>query len=38
MLDGFRTSPERANMVALAACVLHNIAKDRVQPDAFTDE
>ena len=38
MLDGFRTSPEKANMATVAACVLHNIAKDRGQPDNFTED
>ena len=37
LLDGFRTSPERANIATVAAMVLHNIAKDRRQPDDFDD-
>ncbi|XP_043246918.1 putative nuclease HARBI1 [Amphibalanus amphitrite] len=37
LLDGFRTSPERANIATVAAMVLHNIAKERGQPDNFDD-
>ena len=35
--EGYRTTPERAKIAITAAFILHNIAKDRHQPDSFDD-
>lgn len=35
--EGYRTDPNRAKIAITAAFILHNIAKDRHQPDSFDD-